>query len=71
MSERTPKPRQSKWRVHDHAWCENVGCEWTSDNNYLTAASQARRHAASTGHEVHGEQGYAYRYNAGASHVGH
>jgi hypothetical protein len=52
----------SRAKVHELAWCNSPGCEWSSVNKNHTLAA-ARRHADSTGHEVLVEQSYSIAYN--------
>lgn len=49
-----------KWLVHAIMDC--LDCDWYCDE-FLTAQSEASKHAKDTGHKIHGELGYAVRYN--------
>jgi hypothetical protein len=47
-------------KVDERAWCAE--CGW-ANSNYKNALATGKRHAESTGHEVHCEQGISIVYN--------
>lgn len=53
-----------KWKMHALFSCQQCDKEW---GWYKTAQQNAAAHAKRTGHEVHGEIGYAARYNERAA----
>lgn len=51
--------RAEKWIVHAIAKCED--CDFT-DEYYLTAVDNGRKHNKNTGHKVTVEVGFVYKY---------